>query len=320
MTAAAGAEVEKATGERQVTKKAAASGSKASGSTAAGAPRPAAGAKLADGKAAVQARTSARADAVKKQPPAKEPAAAKTASAAKTPTPAREPAAAKEPAPAKTQPATKVTAGKQPPAAKQPTAAKTPAPAKQPAVAKAPATKQPAGKPAAKRSAAERETTPVQPRGPAAGQSGPGPRPAGTGLLSRRHRAPERRTEGYADERWLNHQRHLLETERETHVEQAQALREEAEALVEEMEPGDIQFDDESGEGGTTTVDRERDLALSAQALQAVDEIDHALAKMASKTYGLCENCGRLIPKPRLEALPFARLCIDCKSGGLSRR
>jgi DnaK suppressor protein len=86
------------------------------------------------------------------------------------------------------------------------------------------------------------------------------------------------------------------------------------------MEPGDIQFDDESGEGATSTVDRERDLALSAQAMQAVEEIDHALAKIANRSYGICENCGRLIPKPRLEALPYARLCIDCKSGGLSRR
>ena len=97
-------------------------------------------------------------------------------------------------------------------------------------------------------------------------------------------------------------------------------MRAEAESLVEEMEPGDIQFDDESGEGGTVTVDRERDLALSAQALTAVDEIDHAVAKTDNGTYGICENCGKLIPRSRLEALPYARLCIDCKSGGLSRR
>ena len=139
-------------------------------------------------------------------------------------------------------------------------------------------------------------------------------------LSSRRRDALVKRTEGYTEERFLNHQRHALEVERATYLEQARNLRAEAESLVEEMEPGDIQFDDESGEGGTVTVDRERDLALSAQALVAVDEIDHATAKMATMTYGICENCGRLIPKPRLEALPYARLCIDCKSGGLSRR
>ncbi|MGH9294794.1 MAG: TraR/DksA family transcriptional regulator, partial [Acidimicrobiales bacterium] len=141
------------------------------------------------------------------------------------------------------------------------------------------------------------------------------------GLLSpRRASETHRRREGYTEERFLSHQRAALDTERATYQEQARNLRAEAESLVEEMEPGDIQFDDESGEGGTVTVDRERDLALSAQAMIAVEEIDHALAKMAGKSYGVCENCGRLIPKARLEALPFARLCIDCKSGGLSRR
>jgi DnaK suppressor protein len=134
--------------------------------------------------------------------------------------------------------------------------------------------------------------------------------------------APHKRvSDGYGkDERFLASQRTALLRERSTYLEQAASLKAEAESLVEEMEPGDIQFDDESGEGGTVTVDRERDLALSAQALAAVEEIDHTLAKMDNGTYGICENCGRLIPKARLEALPYARLCIDCKSGGLSRR
>ena len=81
-----------------------------------------------------------------------------------------------------------------------------------------------------------------------------------------------------------------------------------------------MQFDEESGEGGTVTVDRERDLALSAQALLAVEEIDDAMARVADRTYGACERCHQPIPKPRLRALPYARLCVACKSGGLSRR
>jgi DnaK suppressor protein len=145
--------------------------------------------------------------------------------------------------------------------------------------------------------------------------------PARLGRLGGSAAAPKRPSEGYAkDERFLAAQRAALLRERSTYLEQAASLKAEAESLVEEMEPGDIQFDDESGEGGTVTVDRERDLALSAQALVAVEEIDHTLAKMDTGTYGICENCGRLIPKARLEALPYARLCIDCKSGGLSRR
>lgn len=122
------------------------------------------------------------------------------------------------------------------------------------------------------------------------------------------------------DEKFLAEQRQLLESERAVYEGQASDLRAEADSLAQEREPGDVQFDEESGEGGTVTVDRERDLALSAQALAAVDEIDAALARIADGTYGACERCHQAIPKPRLKALPFARLCVACKSGGLSRR
>ncbi len=119
---------------------------------------------------------------------------------------------------------------------------------------------------------------------------------------------------------FLAEHRALLLAERGIYEEQAEALKAEADSLAEEMEPGDIQFDEESGEGGTVTVDRERDLVLSAKAKDAVEEIDHALAKIDAGTYGYCENCRNPIPAPRLTALPYARLCVPCKSGGLSRR
>ena len=121
-------------------------------------------------------------------------------------------------------------------------------------------------------------------------------------------------------DRFLDEQRTLLLAEREASLRQAEALRAEAAQLAEEMEPGDTQFDEESGEGGTLNVERERDLALSAQALSAVDDVDRALAKLDAGTYGTCEQCGQPIPKARLKALPSATLCVACKSGGLSRR
>ena len=122
------------------------------------------------------------------------------------------------------------------------------------------------------------------------------------------------------DEKFLAEQRQQLESERVVYLAQASDLKAEADSLAQEREPGDVQFDEESGEGGTVTVDRERDLALSAQALAAVEEIDAALEKIAAGTYGACERCQQPIPKPRLKALPYARLCVACKSGGLSRR
>lgn len=126
--------------------------------------------------------------------------------------------------------------------------------------------------------------------------------------------------EALSDREFLRAQRHLLDQERAVYVEQAASLKAEADYLAQEAEPGDVQFDEESGEGGTTTIDRERDLALASNALAAVEEIDDAIRKIERGTYGICENCHQEIPRIRLRALPFARLCVKCKSGGLSRR
>ena len=121
-------------------------------------------------------------------------------------------------------------------------------------------------------------------------------------------------------DKFLLEQRVMLEAERAIYLEKAAELKAEADSLALEHEPGDIQFDEEGGEGGTTNVDRELDLALSAQARAAVDEIDRSITKIAAGTYGLCEQCGKEIPRPRLKVLPYASLCVQCKSGGLSRR
>jgi RNA polymerase-binding transcription factor DksA len=119
---------------------------------------------------------------------------------------------------------------------------------------------------------------------------------------------------------FLVEQRALLYEERSGYVRQADELKAEADSLALEHEPGDVQFDEEGGEGGTSNVDRELDLVLSAQARSAIMEIDRALLKIDAGTYGTCEQCGRPIPQARLKALPYAALCVACKSGGLSRR
>lgn len=112
----------------------------------------------------------------------------------------------------------------------------------------------------------------------------------------------------------------MLVEERENYIRQAEALKAQADSLALEHEPGDVQFDEEGGEGGTSNVDRELDLVLSAQARSAAAEIDRALAKIEAGTYGICEQCGNQIPDARLQALPYAALCVSCKSGGLSAR
>jgi DnaK suppressor protein len=204
-------------------------------------------------------------------------------------------------APVKKTPVAKVPA-KKAPAKKVVVAKKTP-------VAKVPAKKAPAKKVVAAKKA-------PAPKVVAAKKPAPVKAPA-------KKAAPRARaTVGpYAsDTKFLEEQRLILLAEKDVYQEQANMLKAEADSLAHEREPGDVQFDEESGEGGTVTVDRERDLALSAQASLAVEEIEDALVRVTRKTYGACERCHQPIMKARLRALTYARLCVACKSGGLSRR
>jgi RNA polymerase-binding transcription factor DksA len=202
-----------------------------------------------------------------------------------------------------------------PPAKKAAPAAKKAAPAK--TASPAPATaKKAAEKPTAKKAAAGSKV--------AAGNGAAAPVVPPRTTFTPKQKAPppvRPKTGPYAkDTKFLEEVHDLLVADRAIYQEQATSLRAEADSLALEREPGDVQFDEESGEGGTVTVDRERNLALSGQALLAVEEIDDALKRIVDKTYGYCERCFQPIPKPRLRALPYARLCVACKSGGLSRR
>jgi len=114
--------------------------------------------------------------------------------------------------------------------------------------------------------------------------------------------------------------RERLEAERDRHLRQADELAAEADLLASEREQGDTQFDEESGEGDTVNVERERDLALSATARQTVEDIERALRQMSDNTFGLCVTCGDRIPLARLEVLPWAVQCVKCKSRGERRR
>ena len=99
--------------------------------------------------------------------------------------------------------------------------------------------------------------------------------------------------------------------------EKAESLREEADQLALEREPGDVQFDEESGEGDTIAVERERDLTLSAQAQESVRQIDDALQRIREGVYGICLVSGKAIPRARLEAIPRATERVEYKVGRL---
>jgi RNA polymerase-binding protein DksA len=64
---------------------------------------------------------------------------------------------------------------------------------------------------------------------------------------------------------------------------------------------------------GTDNYDQEFTLGLIENEEDEVRAIDKALEKIDAGTFGLCESCQCEIPKKRLRAIPYARLCVRCK-------
>ena len=67
-------------------------------------------------------------------------------------------------------------------------------------------------------------------------------------------------------------------------------------------------------EEATETLELEKRLTLENRIRQELAAVQHALGKFEKGKYGLCENCGQPIPPERLEALPQATLCMNCKA------
>jgi RNA polymerase-binding protein DksA len=71
-------------------------------------------------------------------------------------------------------------------------------------------------------------------------------------------------------------------------------------------------YDNHLADTATETYDRELDYTLEENSEHFLREIDAALTRIEEGTYGICTNCGTQIAEERLEALPWATLCIDC--------
>jgi len=252
----------------------------------------------------------AKKSAASKKKPGATKAAAKKAPAKK--------AAAKK-APAKKAPAKKAPAKKAP--AKKAPAKKAPAkkaPAKKAPAKKAPAKKAPAKKAPAKHSSAKKapakkaavKKASTTNKKAAAKAAPPIPKKAVKASVRNQTKIAPEIPAWLKDKKWLKAQRIALLEERAKQTSHAEVREAEAAALMADREPGDVQFDEESGEGDTLAVERDRDLALSAKARELVDDIDAAIARIDRGVYGVCASGEDVIPKERLEFLPMAQKCV----------
>ena len=95
-------------------------------------------------------------------------------------------------------------------------------------------------------------------------------------------------------------------------------LNEELEQLVASSQPRDERREGspfgKREEEATESFELEKRLAMEKSIKEQLVYIEQALHKFESGTYGLCDNCGKPIDPERLEALPQASLCLECKA------
>jgi DnaK suppressor protein len=78
--------------------------------------------------------------------------------------------------------------------------------------------------------------------------------------------------------------------------------------IVDDMEPKDL------ADIAADDIDRRILEVLGSQEIKRLQLIDSALGRIENGHYGICMSCGKKIPHERLQAIPYAILCIDCKS------
>jgi RNA polymerase-binding transcription factor len=113
--------------------------------------------------------------------------------------------------------------------------------------------------------------------------------------------------EGFMEASQLQQIRATLETELAAVERQ---LAEHGAAFDGEVE---VSVDEGFADSAAATTERSELISLVEELQGRRSETVAALARIDEGTYGKCENCGRDIPAERLEALPTARLCVDCK-------
>ena len=102
--------------------------------------------------------------------------------------------------------------------------------------------------------------------------------------------------------------------------EQRDHLRREIEAQGADPDSDEVEFAQDAGfsDRSHSTEERSRLISVVKALRSNLRDAERALAKMGAGTYGTCERCGKPISPERLEALPWALLCIECKQKGIA--
>ncbi|MBN1519918.1 MAG: TraR/DksA family transcriptional regulator [Spirochaetales bacterium] len=109
------------------------------------------------------------------------------------------------------------------------------------------------------------------------------------------------------DKEFTEAMRQSLTTMKQEILDKLVAANADFRAIVEEMDPKDF------ADVASDDVDRKMLEALGAQDVKRLRSIEAALVRIQQGRYGLCVKCNKRIPHERLEALPYAVMCIECQ-------
>jgi DnaK suppressor protein len=110
------------------------------------------------------------------------------------------------------------------------------------------------------------------------------------------------------DEAFLRKMRNILLAQKKEILRNLASESEDFRTIIEDMDPKDL------ADVAADDIDRKTLEALGSVELRRLQLIESALSRVENKMYGLCAKCGKKIPRERLEAIPYALMCINCKS------
>lgn len=106
----------------------------------------------------------------------------------------------------------------------------------------------------------------------------------------------------------------ILEDERDRLTAMLRAHEQEIEDARLAETAADRDADPENADAGAMRYEMQKELAVDLNARDLLAKVTDALGRIEDKSYGVCEDCGEPIPKARLDAIPYANLCVNCAS------
>jgi DnaK suppressor protein len=131
----------------------------------------------------------------------------------------------------------------------------------------------------------------------------------------RTHMAPDTSGRKRLNKEELKYFENLLNDKKETLMQELDYIEDNAMRLNSKDGAGDLSSHAyHLADHATETQDREQAFHLASREGRFLYYIEEALDRVRAGTFGVCKKCGTLIPKARLEAVPTAKMCINCKS------